>query len=240
MIPGGYQVGEYQMLEQASRGKSNLLTEVEAKELLKAAGIPVVETRLAGTKRESILLSREIGYPVAMKIVSHDIVHKSDVGGVKLGLTNTTQVGKAYREIMSSVREKDSQARIEGVSIQKMARPGVELIIGMSKDAQFGPVIMFGIGGIWVELLKDVSFRLIPITPRDAAEMVKEIKGYGLLKGFRGQEPVSIPRLEELILKISDFVVKNPQIKELDLNPLFGYKDNIVAVDARIVLESGQ
>ena len=226
------------MLRQAGPGKRSLLTEVEAKELLRKAGMPVIDTRLARTGREAVSLAREMGFPVAMKIISPDIVHKTDAGGVKLGLANAAQVEKAYHDIMSSVRQKAPQAQIEGVSVQKMARPGTELIIGMNKDEQFGPVIMFGLGGIFVEILKDVSFRLVPLTPGDAAEMVAEIKGFRLLQGFRGQEPVNISLLEDLIVKISDFVDKNPQIKELDLNPVFGYRDSLAIVDARIILES--
>jgi acetate---CoA ligase (ADP-forming) subunit beta len=218
---------------------STLLTEVQAKELLKGAGIPVTETWLAKNQREAVSLAKGMGFPVVMKIVSPDIVHKSDAGGVKLRLANISQLERAYREIMSSVREKAPSARIAGVSIQKMAPPGVELIIGMSKDPQFGPVIMFGLGGILVEVLKDVSFRLVPLTRRDAAEMVREIKGFAVLNGFRGQDPVDIPSLEELLLKVSDFIEKTPRIKELDLNPLFGYRNSILAVDARIVLEAG-
>ena len=225
------------MSKQAINEKEILLSEVEAKELIKKAGIPVVETRLAGTKKEAVAISQEIGFPVAMKIVSPDISHKSDVGGVKLGLLNASQVGKAYSEMMLSVRGKLPDARITGVSIQKMAASGLEIIIGMTRDAQFGPVIMFGLGGILVEVLKDVSFRIVPLTRRDAAEMIKEIKAYTLLKGYRGQEAVSIPSLEELIMKVSDFIANNPQIKELDLNPVLAYKDSALAVDARIILE---
>ena len=225
------------MLRQAGPGKRSLLTEVEAKELLRKAGMPVIDTRLARTGKEAVSLAREMGFPVAMKIISPDIVHKTDAGGVKLGLANAAQVEKAYHDIMSSVRQKAPQAQIEGVSVQKMARPGTELIIGMNKDEQFGPVIMFGLGGIFVEILKDVSFRLVPLTPGDAAEMVAEIKGFRLLQGFRGQEPVNISLLEDLIVKISEFIDKNPQIKELDLNPVFGYRDSLAIVDARIILE---
>jgi acyl-CoA synthetase (NDP forming) len=165
------------------------------------------------------------------------VVHKSDSGGVKLGLANATQVGKAYDEIMSSVKKAYPEAQIDGVSVQTMAPPGVEVIVGMSKDAQFGPVLMFGLGGILVEVLKDVSFRIVPVTERDAGEMVKEIKGYPLLQGYRGQKPANIPALEQLIVKVSQFVEKNPQIRELDLNPIFAYPDKAVAVDARIILE---
>ncbi len=122
--------------------------------------------------------------------------------------------------------------------MQKMARPGVEVIIGMSQDAQFGPVLMFGLGGILVEILKDVSFRIVPLTKRDASAMIREIKGYPLLEGYRGQEPVAVANLEELILKVSSFVEQHLEVKELDLNPVFAYSDGAVAVDARIVLET--
>jgi acyl-CoA synthetase (NDP forming) len=225
------------MLQQAQPVKRTSLTEVEAKEQLRKAGLPVIETRLASSRHEAILLARDMGFPLVMKVVSPDIVHKTDAGGVKLGLANITQVETAYREIMSSVRNNAPQARIDGVSIQKMARTGTELIIGMNQDEQFGPVIMFGLGGILVEILRDVSFRLVPLNLRDAAEMVREIKGFRLLQGYRGREPVNLSLLEELIVKISDYIEKNPHIKELDLNPLFGYRDSILIADARIILE---
>ena len=214
-----------------------MLTEVESKELLRKAGIPVIETRLARSKKEAISISKEMGFPVVLKISSHDVVHKSDSGGVKLGLMNGTQVGKAFSEIVSSVKKEYPKAKIQGLSVQTMAQPGVEVIVGMSKDAQFGPVLMFGLGGVLVEVLKDVSFRIVPLTRRDASEMIKEIKGYPILQGYRGSEPADIGALEELIVKVSEFVEQNPQIKELDLNPIFAYKDRAIAVDARIILE---
>ena len=215
----------------------NLLTEVESKELLKKAGIPVIETKLARSKKEAISLSKEMGFPVVLKISSLDVVHKSDSGGVKLGLATATQVGKAYSEIISSVKQGYPQAVIEGVSVQSMAPPGVEVIVGMNKDPQFGPVLMFGLGGVLVEVLKDVSFRIVPVSKRDAKEMTREIKGYPILEGYRGQPPASISALEELIVKVSQFVEQNPQIKELDLNPIFAYEDKAIAADARIILE---
>ncbi len=215
----------------------NLLTEVESKALLKKAGIPVVEAKLARSKKEVISISNEMGFPVVLKISSTGVVHKSDSGGVKLGLANAAQVGKAYNEIVSSIKQAYPKAHIEGVSVQPMAPPGVEVIVGMSKDAQFGPVLMFGLGGILVEVLKDVSFRIVPVTIRDARAMIREIKGYPVLEGYRGQKPASIPALEKLIVKVSQFVEKNPQIRELDLNPIFAYPDKAVAVDARIILE---
>ena len=214
-----------------------LLTEVEAKELLKQADISVVDTRLAASKDEAVSISQELGLPVALKIASSDVVHKSDAGGVKLGLETAEEVGQAYDDIMAAIKKAYPQAKIQGVSVQKMARPGVEVIVGMSKDAQFGPVLMFGLGGVLVEILKDVSFRIVPLVKRDAAEMIRDIKGYPLLEGYRGSEPVDVGNLEDMILKVSDFVEKHPEVKELDLNPIFAYKDSAVAVDARVVLE---
>ena len=225
------------ILETARKRKSTVLTEVESKQLLEEAGINVVKAKLATTMKEAVALSKGMGFPVVLKIASSDVVHKSDAGGVKLDLKNATQVEKAYREIMASIKEKFPKAAIGGVSVQPMAKPGVEVIIGMSKDAQFGPVLMFGLGGILVEILKDVSFRIVPLVRRDAREMIREIKGYPVLEGYRGKEPANVSALEDMLLKVSDFVEKNPDIKELDLNPVFAHRDGAVAVDARVVLE---
>ncbi len=214
-----------------------ILTEIEAKQVIIAAGIKVIETHLATSQKEAATITEKIGFPIVLKIASADIIHKTDAGGVKVGLNNAAEVKKAYMEIMDSVNRKYPKAIIDGVSVQAMARPGIEIIMGMSKDAQFGPVIMFGLGGIFVEVLKDVSFRLIPIEKRDAEAMIKEIKGYAMLKGYRGQEPANLPALIDVLLKVSKLVEKAPEIKELDLNPVFAYKDSALAVDARIVLE---
>ena len=219
-----------------SEGRA-VLTEVESKELLREAGIRVTDTKLATSREEAISISRQFGFPVVLKVASPDIVHKSDAGGVKLALRTSKQVGKAYDDILRAVSQNHPQAVVQGVSVQKMARPGVEVIIGMSKDAQFGPVLMFGLGGILVEVLKDVSFRIVPLTKRDAGEMIREIKGYPLLEGYRGQEPVDVSNLEELLVKVSGFVEQNPEVKELDLNPIFAYSDGAVAVDARVILD---
>ncbi len=221
--------------EAKSEGR-NVLTEIEAKELLKQAGVSVVDTKLATSGEEAISISQQFGFPVVLKIASPDVVHKSDAGGVKLGLKTSKQVGRAYDDILKAIKKQYPEAKIQGVAVQKMARPGVEVIIGMSKDAQFGPVIMFGLGGVLVEILKDVSFRIVPLAQRDAREMIREIKGYPLLEGYRGQEPVDVANLEELILKVSNFVEQNPEVEELDLNPIFAYSDGAVAVDARIIL----
>ena len=225
------------LIEEARHASRTLLNEIESKALLKEAGIPTVETFFAESKEEAALISKKLGFPVALKIVSPEITHKSDVGGVRLGLKTSKQVGATYDEMVSVVRQKYPQSKIDGVSVQKMARPGTEVIIGMTKDAQFGPVLMFGLGGILVELLKDISFRIVPLERKDAREMIRGIKGYRLLEGCRGREPVDIVTLEEMLLKVSQFVDDNPEIKEIDLNPIFAYKDGAVAVDARVILE---
>ena len=214
-----------------------MLTEVESKELVEKAGTNVVRAKLATSMKEAVALSKEMGFPVVLKIASPDVVHKSDAGGVKVDVKNATQVSNAYREIMTSIKQQFPKAAIDGISVQPMAKPGVEVIIGMTKDAQFGPVLMFGLGGILVEILKDVSFRIVPLAPRDAAEMIRDIKGYPVLEGYRGQPPSDVSALEDMLLKVSAFVDKNPDIKELDLNPVFAYSDGAVAVDARVILE---
>jgi len=237
LIEEGSLVTAQEIIDRVRGEGRTILTEIESKQLIKQAGISVSDTKLATSGEEAIAISRQFGFPVVLKIASPDVVHKSDDGGVKVGLRTSKQVGKAYDDILGAIRQKYPRAMIQGVSVQKMARPGVEVIIGMSKDDQFGPVLMFGLGGILVEVLKDVSFRIVPFTKRDAGEMIREIKGYPLLQGYRGQEPVDVSNLEELLLKVSDFVEQNPAVKELDLNPIFAYSNGAIAVDARVVLE---
>lgn len=236
-IHGGSMMNAQSIIEEAKRTSRTLLTEIESKALLSEAGIPTIETKLATSKKEAIVISKKLGFPVALKIVSPDIIHKSDVGGVKLALKTLKQVEVAYEEIISAVNQRYPKPLIDGVSVQKMARPGTEVIVGMTKDAQFGPVLMFGLGGILVELLKDVSFRIVPLEREDAKGMIREIKGYPLLKGYRGSEPVDISILEDILLKVSTLVDNNPDIRELDLNPIFAYSDGASAVDARVILE---
>ena len=213
-----------------------LLDEVESKDLIKKANIPVVETRLARSKAEAVRIAQELGLPAVLKIISPDVVHKSDVGGVKLRLNSVRQVQDAYDSIMSSVRQANPSASIHGISVQKMAPPGVEVIIGASTDPQFGHVVMFGMGGVLVEVLRDVALRLVPMTLRDAREMIREIKSFPILQGYRGTPPSDIGKLETAIFDLSRFLESNPNVQELDLNPVFCYPEGIVAVDARVVL----
>jgi acyl-CoA synthetase (NDP forming) len=218
-----------------SEGRT-VLTEIESKQILAEAGIPVVAATLATTADEAVKAADAAGYPAVLKIVSPDITHKSDVGGVKVDLGDADAVRAAYGEIVAAAKAARPDARVVGVAVQRMAAPGTEVIVGMSKDPQFGPVLMFGLGGILVEVLKDVAFRIVPLEPRDAKQMIEEIKGYPVLQGVRGQPPADQAALEGLILRLSEFVEAHPEIEELDLNPVFAYADSCVAVDARIVV----
>lgn len=218
-----------------SEGRT-LLNEVEAKQTVIEAGVPATETRLATSADEARKHADELGYPVVLKIVSNDIAHKSDVGGVKLNLENGDQVAAAYDEIMANARQAEPNASIQGISVQKMAKPGTEVIVGMTTDPQFGPVMMFGLGGVMVEVMKDVAFRVVPLSDRDARQMITDIKGKAILDGVRGQPPADVSALANTILKVSEFVAAHPEVKELDLNPVLAYEDGAVAVDARIVI----
>ncbi len=226
------------ILAQAKKENRTVLTEIEAKQILSQAGISCTETKLATSKENAVAIAEQIGYPVVLKISSVDISHKSDAGGVKVNLKNKADVEKAYDDIMASCKAAFPKANIEGVSVQGMAKPGTEVIMGMTKDASFGPVIMFGLGGVLVEVIKDVAFRIVPIEKSDAEAMINEIQGKKLLDGYRGSDPADIPFLQDMLVKLSDFVNKTPELKEIDMNPVFAHKKGAVVVDARIILES--
>lgn len=226
-----------ELVKAVRRDGRTVLTEVESKNFIREAGIPVVDTRLAASKSQATTYARELGFPVAMKIVSPEILHKSDVGGVRIGLKNQKEVNLAYDEIVAAAKKANPKAQIHGISVQPMAASGVEVIIGMTKDAYFGPVLMFGLGGVMVEVLKDVAFRIVPLTPRDARQMLREIKGYPILEGYRGQDPVNVAKIEESLLSLSTFLEAHTEVRELDLNPIFVYEDGLLAVDARVILE---
>ena len=227
-----------EIINRAREEKRTVLTEIEAKQILTEAGIACTQTRLAATKDEAVSISEAIGYPVVLKVSSVDITHKSDAGGVKVNLKDQSEVENAFDQIMSSCRGAVPGANIEGVAVQGMAKPGTEIIMGMIKDANFGPVVMFGLGGVLVEVLKDVAFRIVPIEKADAADMINEIQGKKLLNGYRGQDPADIPYLQEMLVKLSDFVHRTPGIEEIDMNPVFAHKKGAVVVDARIILSA--
>jgi acetyl-CoA synthetase (ADP-forming) len=199
--------------------------------------IPVTRFKVAHTQDEAERYAGQIGCPVALKIVSPDVLHKWDVGGVMLDLESATDVKNAYKKILENVKRHKPDAKIIGVIVQEMATPSTEVIVGSTKDPQFGPALMFGLGGIFVEILKDVAFRIAPITEADAREMIAEVKGYPILKGYRGQPPADIDALVKILVNTSKLVMDHDEIKELDLNPVMVYEKGAKAVDARIILE---
>jgi acyl-CoA synthetase (NDP forming) len=225
-----------EILDRARTENRTVLTEIESKQILEEAGIACTETQLARTRAEAVSLSESFGYPVVLKISSRDITHKSDAGGVKVDLKNKAEVETAYDGIMQSARQKFPQARIEGISVQRMASKGIEVIMGMTRDPNFGPVLMFGLGGILVEVLRDVAFGIVPLENKDAAEMIDEIKGKKLLEGYRGQDSADKSCLESMLLRLSAFVDGKREIAEIDMNPVFARSDGAVVVDARIIL----
>jgi len=225
----------HKLIEKAEVEKRPLL-ETEAKELLKEYGISVPDFKLIKNEEEINGLAEEINFPIVMKIVSPDIIHKTDAGGVKLNIKDEEEARSVYQEIISKAKEYNKNAEISGVIAYTMVPQGTEIIIGMMKDPHFGPVIMFGLGGIFVEILKDISFRILPIEARDAEEMISEIKGYKILKGIRGEAPKDIQAIKDLLLKISQLALENPEISEIDLNPIFVFENGLKVVDVRMIL----
>lgn len=217
-------------------GRKNL-TETEAKAVCMDYGIPVARSELAENEEEAFKLAEKIGFPVVLKIVSPDIIHKSDVGGVIVNLKNAKEVGNAYKQILSNVKKHVANAKIVGMLVQEMAPASTEVIVGSIKDPQFGPALMFGLGGVFVEVLKDVTFRIAPVNEEEAREMIEEVKAYPLLKGYRGSPPADINAIVKIILATSKLVMEHEEIKELDLNPIMVYEKGAKAVDARIILE---
>jgi acyl-CoA synthetase (NDP forming) len=220
-----------EVIDQAKAAGRTYLMEHESKAVLESLGITTSKSIVARSEDEAVEIFQSLASPAALKVLSPDVVHKSDAGGVKLNLKDADEVRAAYRDIARAFQGK----KVEGVSVQKMARPGVEAIVGVANDATFGPMLMFGLGGVFVEVLKDVSFRSIPITESDAEDMIEEIKGYALLKGSRGYS-ADIKALKDLLMRISNYVMDNPDISEMDLNPVFLYPEGYMVVDARIIL----
>jgi len=213
-----------------------ILTEYESKDVLRAYSIPTTVEMPAMSADEAATAAAKIGFPVVLKVYAAEISHKSDVGGVKVNLKSADEVKKAFDEIMSSVKQHKPDAKNVGVLVENMVAPGQEIIIGATKDPQFGPMVMFGLGGIFVEVLKDVTFRLPPISKADAVNMMSEIKGAPILKGVRGAKPVDEDAVAGILVKASKLVQDFPEIAELDMNPVFAYDRGAVVVDARILL----
>ena len=230
-----------EIIKRARRDRRVVLLPHEASEVVRAYGVEAPEMRVATSEAEAVDYAEELGYPVVLKIVSPDILHKTDIGGVVLNLSSAEEVRSAYRGIMARVSRHMPQARLYGVLVSKMAPQGREMIIGMSRDVQFGPLIMFGLGGIYVNFLRDVSFALAPLSRREAAEMIRETKAYTLLRGIRGEKPADLKALEEVILRVGQLSVDFPEILEMDINPLMVYEEGrgCIAVDVKITLGVG-
>jgi len=213
------------------------LLEPEAKTICIEYGIPVTKFKVAKNETDAIQFAKKIGFPIVLKIVSPDIIHKFDVGAVILNVNNEAEVRSAYNKILKNVNKHKPSARIVGLLVQEMAPHSTEVIVGATKDPQFGPALMFGLGGIFVEVLKDVTFRIAPISEPDAREMITEVRANPILKGYRGQPPADIKAIVEILMNTSRLVMEHQEIKELDLNPILVYEKGAKTVDARIVLE---
>ncbi len=216
------------------------LTELEAMRVFQAYGIPTIPFKVVHSEEEAVKAAGEMGFPVVLKILSPDVLHKTDAGGVSVDVRSAEEVGKAYRSMLHMVRERHPDARLEGVLVERHMKGGREVIMGMSTDPRFGPILMFGLGGIYVEALKDVSFRVHPVTRTDAEEMIRSIRGFSLLEGIRGEAPSDLKILSEVILRVSQLVGDHDRILELDLNPFLVFPSGGMAVDARIALTEGK
>ena len=211
------------------------LSEFECKRILEHCGIPVTREALAGSADEAVRLARDLGYPVALKVQSGQILHKSDAGGIALDLGSEGDLRRAYDEILSNARRVSPQAEIQGVLVQEMVKGGIEVILGSMRDPAFGPVVMFGLGGIFVEALEDVSFRIAPLSRSDAEDMIEEIKGHRVLQGIRGRAPADLDAIADALLNVSSLVTDHRDaIEELDINPLVVFPRGAKAVDALI------
>jgi len=227
----------HKIINTALQEKRYLLNEIESKNLVKSYKIPVVSTKLATSAKEAREIASKLKFPLVMKIVSNDISHKSDVGGVVLDIGNLKEVDSNYKSMMKAVKKVNKHAVIQGIAVQPMVNDGIELVIGVTTDKQFGPVLMFGLGGVFVEFMKDVSFKLIPLRKVDAKNILSEIQSKDILMGARGFPKIDLIKLQDLILNVSKFVQDNPEIEEVDLNPVIANSKEMLAVDARIVLK---
>jgi acyl-CoA synthetase (NDP forming) len=220
-------------------GRSRLL-EHESLALFEAYGIPVAPYRFVGSVEEAARAGGALGYPVALKIVATEVVHKTDVGGVILGLENEKALRRSFDEIIARAGERGLGlgSGLDGLLVQKMLPGGRETIIGMTYDPGFGPLLMFGLGGIYVEAIGDVAFRIHPVSDLDAAEMVRQVRGFKLLEGVRGERSVDLRCLEETIQRVSGLVAAHPEILELDINPFLAFPPGgpSAAADGRILL----
>lgn len=228
----------YEIIKQAKKEGRKKLLEHEAYAILGHFKLPIPKYGLATKPEEAADISDKVGFPVVLKVVSPDIIHKSDVGGVLLNIKTSEEASKAFKEILKNVSKKAPKAKVVGVLIQEMVPQGLEVIVGGTRDPTFGPVIMFGLGGVFVEVIKDVSFKIVPLTPYDAEQMLKEIKAGKLLEGYRNMPPRDKKALIDIILKTSKLLDTVDEINDVDLNPIMSYEAGRGAkiADARIIL----
>jgi len=216
-------------------GRVNLL-ETEAKAICADYRMPIPPFELAKSAEQASSVAQKLGYPIVLKIVSQDILHKTEAGGVLLGIQNSIEVRNGFSRIVDNAKKYNPNARLEGVLVQKMAPQGREIIIGGLVDPQFGQTLMFGLGGVFVEVFKDVTLRIAPIVEQDAREMIREIKAYPILKGYRGQPPADENTIVDILLSASDLMMENQDINQMDLNPVMVYDKGASIVDARMIL----
>lgn len=224
------------LFKKARDDQRTSLLETESRELLENYGMVLPEADLARSREEAAEAAARMGFPVAMKVVSPDILHKSDAGGVKLDIPDKKAAAAAFQEILENARRVTAGDRVMGIMVSPMAPRGQECIAGMIRDKQFGPVIMFGLGGIFVEVLKDVSLRVAPLSEHDRDEMIREIKGYRILTGVRGESPKDIGALKDILARLNEIALENPEIREIDLNPVIVHEKGASVVDSRVIL----
>ncbi len=225
-----------EIIAKAKNEKRDILTVDESKDLLKAYGIKTNRNFLARNVASAAESALKLGFPVVMKIVSPEIIHKTDVGGVRVNLQTEEEVREAYDTMIKAALDHYPEANIGGILIEEMIQ-GTEMIVGISKDPTFGHLIMFGMGGVFVEVFKDVSFRVIPLEKDDALEMIEEIKGKKIIEGVRGNDPIDKDKIAEVMLRVSNIIEEHPEISAMDINPLLGNSSDVVAVDARFLIE---
>ncbi|WP_026581787.1 acetate--CoA ligase family protein [Bacillus sp. J33] len=228
-----------QIINLSNEENRTVLTEIESKQILQHIGIPVPDFRLATSADEAVELAQFIGFPLAMKIVSPKIIHKSDAKGVMLNIKNESELRSSYEEIIRNAKNYNPNAEITGVSIQEMIKGDKEVIVGMYRDAVFGPVLLYGAGGIFVEVLRDITLKVLPLADRDIENMFSEIQASKILTGYRGSPPADLSSLKEIIQKIAKLSFELPEISEFELNPVIVYEqgNGAVALDARIILD---
>jgi acyl-CoA synthetase (NDP forming) len=227
------------LIDQCISDGDAVIPELEAQKICREFGISCPPTELVTAKEECLSAAQGMGYPVVLKIASRQVIHKSDVGGVITGIETSEQLSEAYNRVLSNVRSKHPSADLQGVVVQKQAPKGIEVVVGGLRNEQFGPVVMVGLGGIYVEVFKDVAFRLAPLDKQEALRQLEETKVYKLLQGVRGERPCDLGALCDVIVNTGRLISSLSGISEVDLNPVFCYPEGCKVVDARLVINPG-